>query len=394
MITKSKTWSAIKAIKSIVNKYPNIEFIVVVPTDNLKEQWEEYINTNNLSYNGNVVVINTAIKNNYITDILIIDECHRANATTFRNIFNTISYKYILGLTATFERLDNLHKEVIEKYCPVIDEITLEEALNNGWISEFKEYQVLIEVDDIDVYKQYNKDFIKHFEFFDFNFDLALSMIGKNGYQNRVKLRDSLCTSGDYNDKKMMLQTITYHATGFMRATQARKAFINNHPKKIEIARKIINSRQSQKIITFSNNIKMAESIGCNGKVYSSKESNKKNRITLDEFKNGDFQVLHSSCKLNEGADLKGLSVAIILGLDSSKIKSVQRRGRVIRKENNKQAEIFNIVIVDTVELKWFSNSHKDSSYITIDEEGLDDVLCGKEPRPYTKQIKNLQFRF
>ena len=32
---------------------------------------------------------------------------------------------------------------------------TVEEALKNGWISEYKEYQVLIDVDDIDTYNDY-----------------------------------------------------------------------------------------------------------------------------------------------------------------------------------------------------------------------------------------------
>lgn len=93
-------------------------------------------------------------------------------------------------------------------------------------------------------------------------------------------------------------------------------------------------------------------------------------------------------------ADIKGLSVAIILGLDSSETKSIQRRGRTIRKEGDKVAEIFNIVIDQTIETKWFANSHKTSSFITIDEEGLNDVLLGREPKPYVKRIKDFTFRY
>jgi len=93
-------------------------------------------------------------------------------------------------------------------------------------------------------------------------------------------------------------------------------------------------------------------------------------------------------------ADLHGASVAIILGLDSSKTKAVQRRGRVIRVEEGKTAEIFNLVINSTVELEWFKNSHKGDSYITIDEKGLDQVLRGEEPDAYVKPIKRFNFRF
>lgn len=324
----------------------------------------------------------------------MIDEAHRVNSTTFRNIFNTIQYKYVLGLTATYERLDDLHKEVMEKYCPVIDKISLEEALFNNWIAPFKEYQVLLNVDDINIYNQYNKEFTEHFEYLGYDFNLAMSLLGPHGFINRAKLRDERCPNGTEEERKSVFKAITYHSTAFMRTIQQRKAFINNHPKKLEIARKIIEARSDSKIITFSNNIKMAEAIGMGGEVYTGKDTKKKARANLEQFNQQKTGILHSVAKLNEGADIKGLNVAIVLGLDSSETKSVQRRGRVIRYEDGKIAEIFNLVIDNTIEVKWFANSHKNSSYITIDEEGLNDVLAGKEPKPYQRKIKNFTFRY
>jgi hypothetical protein len=41
-----------------------------------------------------------------------------------------------------------------------------------------------------------------------------------------------------------------------------RKEFIYYHPKKMEIAKKIIEARQNSKGITFSSTIKQAESFG------------------------------------------------------------------------------------------------------------------------------------
>lgn len=386
-----KTFTAIKCIQAIINKYPNMRVLVVVPTDNLKEQWVGHIDLNRLSFNADVQIVNTVIKRNWKTDILIIDEAHRYASETFKEIFNKVEYKYILGLTATFERLDGKH-EIIAKYCPVIDKVTTEEALLNGWLSNYKEYQVIIDVDDIAEYKEYNREFTEHFEFFNYDFDLAMSCIGPKGFINRAALRDEMCSRDNTKDRKQVFQLITYHATAFMRSIQKRKAFINNHPKKIELARRIIEMRPNAKIITFSNNVKMAESIGV-GKVYTGKDSKKKGRATLEEFNSCDVGVINSCAKLNEGADIRGLSVAIILGLDSSETKSIQRRGRTIRKEGDKVAEIFNIVIDQTIETKWFSNSHKTSSFITIDEEGLNDVLLGRDPKPYVKRIKDFTFR-
>lgn len=388
-----KTITALKCLKSIVDKYTNFKILVVVPTDNLKQQWRVQLDNWGMEFNADVQVINTIVKHDWSVDILVLDEIHRYAPSTFSEVFIKVRYRYILGLTATFERLDGKH-QLIAKYCPIIDTITQAEALANGWVSSYKEYQVLIDVDDIDEYNKYNKEFVEHYEFFNFDFNLAMSLLGPKGFINRARLRDERCPNGTEEQRKAMFQAITYHATAFIRCIQKRKAFINNHPKKIEIARRIIEARKDKKIITFSNNIKMAESIGVEGRVYSGKDSKKKGRLTLEEFQNGEFNLIHSICKLNEGADLKGLSVAIILGLDSSETKAVQKKGRVIRKENNKQAEIFNIVINNTIETKWFDNSHKNQTYITIDEDGLNDVLQGKEPQPYVKKIQDFTFRY
>lgn len=43
---------------------------------------------------------------------------------------------------------------------------------------------------------------------------------------------------------------------------------------------------------------------------------------------------------------------------------------------------------------KTVKRSNSSASVITIDEKGLDDVLAGKEPRPYVKHIKDFTFRY
>lgn len=304
-----------------------------------------------------------------------------------------MSYRIILGLTATFERLDGKH-EIINSYCPVVDEITTKEALLNNWVSTYKEYQVLIDVDNLEEYNKYNSEFQQHFEFFNFQFDTAMACLGPNGWKVRQQLRDNMIApNASPEEKSKLLKTITYHATGFSRALQKRKAFINNHPKKIELAKRIITARPNSKIITFSNNVKMAESIGI-GEVYTGKISKKRSSTVLEDFNEGKFNVINSCSKLDEGVDVKGLSVAIMLGINSSKIKSTQRKGRVIRLEEGKDAEIFNLIINDTAETSWFKNSHAGSDYLTIDEHGLEQVLNHQVPNLYNRKPKDLAFRF
>ena len=389
-----KTNCALMAIRALLKKYPQFRILVVVPTEALQNQWIEHIENNGFQFNVEVVIINTCVKHSWICDMLVIDEAHRMAAEEFSRVFECVKYKLILGLTATIERLDGKHV-IIQKYCPVVDNIPMIECLINGWISKYKEYQVLIEVDDINEYKALNKEFIRYFEFFGYDFNKCMKCCGKDGWKEKLKLRDEMYSGNDETKKKEILQAITINSMGLMRTMQKRKAFIYNHPKKIEIARKIMEARSDKKIITFSSNVKMAEAIQNGQNVYTGKTSKKKGRVMIEDFITGKIMTLNSCQRLNEGFDCPDASVAIMLGFDSSEIKSIQRKGRVVRKFENKVAEIFYIVIKDSQEEKWFKDSHKkDHDYITIDERGLEQVLRGEQPDICKPKLGEIMFRF
>ena len=383
-----KTTTALKCIQKVLTLYPDFKVLVVVPTTNLKEQWEDRASKFNIT-NLTVLVINTVVDRKIDTDLLVIDEIHVSGATQFSNIFRVVKYKLILGLTATLHRLDGRHK-IIEKYCPVVDEITLIEASTNQWLSEYTEYLVLLDVDNIHDYNKANNTFFKAFEFFGFDFNLVMSFLGKNGFENRKAYTTRMCK--DPSRWTEYLQAVTTNTMAFKTAMANRKNFINNHSKKIEIARLIIEHRLQSKIITFSNNIRMAEAIG--GPVYSGKDTKKKGRITLEEFEKCKSGVINSSKKLIAGADITGVNCEIVLGQDSSSTRATQVRGRAIRKEGDKHSEIFNIVINDTQEVSWFSNSHKDTNFVVIDEENLLKVLKGEEYELYKKPLSKFNYRF
>lgn len=387
-----KTRIGLNAIETIRKRYPDLSVIIVVPTDVLRNQWLKNLDQRGLGLNCQVLIINTASKTLEQCDLLILDEIHKFAADQFSQVFKTVKYKHILGLTATIERLDGKH-ELLKRFCPVVDTVTIEIAKANGWVADFTEYQVMITAEDIDIYRQYNKDFVKHFEFFDFDFGVALSLCGTNGIQNKFKLRDKLCPNGTKEKKSNVLKEINYHSVGFMRAMQNRKKFIHNHPQKIDVARQIIEHRSDKKIITFSANTAMAEAIKI-GYVYTGKDGKKKNRITIEEFEKLDKGVINS-CKLAiEGFDCPGLSVGIVLGVDSSATKAIQSTGRVVRKEGAKYSEMFTLVVENTVEEEWFRKSHPNGSYITIDVENLLKMLKGEPWETYKKKIQNYTYRF
>jgi superfamily II DNA or RNA helicase len=344
-----KTMIALIAINKFLSKNPGKRITIIVPTEVLQDQWKKILYKEGLFLNTDVLIINSAIrKDNFQTDMLVIDEIHRVAAETFQKIFENCSYKIILGLTATFDRLDG-KQELIEEYCPVCDTLGIDEAVTNKWLSQLKQYLVMIDVDDINVYNELNTEFLDHFSFFNHNFDIAMATA--TDYQYRNEYIRTL-SQGNPSEKQRLSKIVHAHAFGFIRALKGRKEFIYNHPKKIKIANLILENRQDKKAITFWKTIKMAEQVKY-GFVLHSKQTKKKRSLTMEEFSKLDTGVINSSRALIEGVDCPGLSLGIIGGLDSSKTTKTQTVGRIIRFEEGKEAELFVLCIHGTKEDAW-----------------------------------------
>ena len=239
-------------------------------------------------------------------------ECHRYASDTFYLVFQNRNPKLVLGLSATFSRLDGRH-ELLNKFCPVCDFISVKEAIDNKWLSPYKEYKVLIDVPDIQEYLNYNKQFIETFSVFEFNFKTAMDCLTNIIYRRAY-------------GKKMGISPQEMDGIIFTwnRSLKGRKSFVMNHPLKIEITKKILDARPKCKAITFSATIKQAEQIGRGYLVHSGK-TKKKNRVTMDDFSNLQFGVINTAKSLDEGCDIPGLNLAIILCNTSSATQKTQR---------------------------------------------------------------------
>ena len=360
-----KTRCALIAIKSFLSKNRNSLVRVIVPTQYLKDQWIEALIKNGLAGSVGVEIINSAIKNPEQVDLLVIDEIHTAVSPQNINIFNVKRPKLILGLSATFNRLDGRHK-LIEHFCPVVDLITIKEALKNKWLAEYQEYKVILETDDIEEYREMSRQFNESFAVFDYDFDEAMKCM-TNIIHRRVYA------------KKIGMDHKTMDAIVFTwgRAMRGRKTYIKEHPLKLAVTRRILDARPNAKAITFTGTIKQAEKIG-RGQVIHSGKTKKKNRISIEEFNAMPYGVLCTSKMLDMGADIAGLNLAIILSNESSSIQKRQRIGRVIRKEGNKKAEIFHLVLKGTVEENWAKNASQGTHFMEINEQELYEILNGE----------------
>lgn len=126
-----------------IDRYKPTSLIVAVPFIILKEDWELLLK--DYTFNYQVIVVNTLIKKKYACDMLIVDEVHKFGAETFINTFKVVKYNKLLCLTASLERNDKRHELIIQK-APVIDNITLQEGLDNGWVQPFNIHKIPVEL--------------------------------------------------------------------------------------------------------------------------------------------------------------------------------------------------------------------------------------------------------
>jgi len=82
-----------------------------------------------------------------------------------------------------------------------------------------------------------------------------------------------------------------------------------------------------------------------------SKKKTKENQKIIEEFNAAKTGVMNTSKAADQGLDLEGINLEVILHTDSSKIRKTQRLGRGIRFEPGKITEIFTLVIKGTQEV-------------------------------------------
>jgi superfamily II DNA or RNA helicase len=74
-------------------------------------------------------------------DYIVIDEFHHAVAGNYQNIINYFTPKFLLGLTATPERMDNEDVFALCNY-NIVYEVRLKQAINKGWLVPFRYYGI------------------------------------------------------------------------------------------------------------------------------------------------------------------------------------------------------------------------------------------------------------
>lgn len=220
-------------------------------------------------------------------DYIIVDEFHHAVSSNYKKIIDYFTPKFLLGLTATPERLDSKDVFALCDY-NMVYEVRLKDAINKGWLVPFRYYGIYDET------VNYEHIDYKNGKYDDKQLEEAL-MLNKRG---EVILNHYL----KYNSKR---------AIGF--CTSRHHA---------EYMAKVFNE----------NNIPSAA-------VYSGEkgEYSEERNIALSKLTSGELKVIFSVDMFNEGLDVPAIDMVMFLRPTQSPTIFLQQLGRGLRKFKDKK---------------------------------------------------------
>lgn len=158
-----KTSVGIKIIEESYLKDPTLNLMIVVPSEIIKQHW-----LSQAEVHSDIDYIKDLVKDSILTsyalvsksksqeietpDLLIIDEIHRYfthGSEEIRKVISNLNFINFLGMTGVKIK-EVLPANIIAYFGGIIDTITEDEAIENGWVTSYIEYNVPLSLSEYD----------------------------------------------------------------------------------------------------------------------------------------------------------------------------------------------------------------------------------------------------
>ncbi|HEY4389303.1 MAG TPA: DEAD/DEAH box helicase [Ktedonobacteraceae bacterium] len=263
--------------------------------------------------------------------LLIFDECHHLPAPTYRLIAESAFTPFRLGLSATPERSDMAHADLLELIGPEVYRRSPAELVEGRYLAQYQEERV----------------------------DIALSSEDEQRYMEQRRIYRSFLqrrriiirTPEDFQQKLIFLSARDPEARAAMLAWREARNISMNAPGKYAQIERLLERHAHDQVILFSEYNFVVDEISrrfCLPSI-TYKTPAEERRTILERFKSGAYTKLVSGRVLNEGVDVPDCRVAIIVSGNSTKREYIQRLGRVLRPKEG-QAVLYELITTNTTE--------------------------------------------
>lgn len=330
---------------------------------NSKSSWIDKLNRLIRNYNNNINDTNfVAVITTYATGsmedftsmisrvntnlCMIADECHNIGSGCNKNAMIE-KFKYRIGLSATPDRwLDPEGTSIIMNFFDkVVYEYSLKKAIDNNKLVKYYYYPQIVSL-DYDEYSKYS--------------ELTTKIAKMAMYINE-----------DSTDEEK---------AGFNRLCQERaKILVLAESKKeytLKLLRDKVNTEDRNHILVYCGEKQIEQmtlpisQIGYRPHRFDSTVSIKDRGKILQEFDNGNIEVLVAIRCLDEGVDVPSTKTAYFMGSNSNPKQFIQRRGRILRKcERKEYAVIYDMVVMPDKSISGRFDNGDDLDYHIITKE-------------------------
>ena len=362
-----KTVIGVKAIEKV-----NASSLVIVPTIDLMDQWTSVL-TKFFSHSDTIKIGNLGGGSDDIQAItvstydsaylrapslgnrfglVIFDEVHHLAAPGYRSIAEQFASPFRLGLTATIEREDDLHKDLPRLVGGVVYEAHPRDLAKNRHLAlyEIQRREVKMLPEEIEEYNKW----------------IGIYRIGLK----KVGLR--MAYAGAFQRLIMMSGRNRVAREAVLARGRAIDIALNSKSK-IEELRKILGENQGRKTIIFTQHNKLVYDISDRFLIpfITHKSGKDERQDALSGFKDGRYKAIVTSKVLDEGVDVPDAEVGIIVSGTGSSREFIQRLGRLLRPKanSNNKATLIEIISADTHEIRTsnrrkraFKNTNNDSN--------------------------------
>lgn len=319
--------------------------LVVVPTLDLMNQWYDLlVSTFNAEIGligGGFFEVGAITVTTYASafrhqerlgnqfGLIIFDECHHLPSEGYKYAAEFAIAPFRLGLSATPDRADggeDLLENLIGKCVYRLEA----QQLAGEFLADYTIEKVEVELSD-EERKYYQRE---RQIYTDFRRKMNLPF-GQEGW------RMFLIQSARSEDGRRA-----------MKAYRNYKKIALGTESKLHVLQDLLTRHKHDKVLIFTAENEMVYRISNDYLIPAiTHETNVKERkFWLDAFNKGDVLALATSKVLNEGVNIPDASVAIILSGSGSSREHIQRLGRILRKKDDKQAILYEVVTRDTTE--------------------------------------------
>jgi superfamily II DNA or RNA helicase len=274
--------------------------------------------------------------------LLVFDEEHHLPGKARREAAILSTAPMRLGLTATPERSDGLHKDLDWLIGPVVYRMPFKQA-KGSTLADFDIVRIPVALTDSEQasYDECGRA-VRHF--------IASRRKELPGYSWR-----DLC-------KELGKDPRARHA---QKAYYLKQSIENRAAEKLRVLEDIFRLHNGQQILVFAGSNAMAIEVSRRFWVPTIlSHTRKRERLAvLTAFAEGQITVLVANRVLDEGVDVPDAKVAVVIGGQGSTRQATQRLGRVLRKSGGARATLYEVVCEDTKEVERSRKRRRNDAY-------------------------------